>query len=247
MNRQAPQRYQNSNNGLPFPIGADGQYLLYYSNYSDHCKEFINILCKTPYYQQFTKINVSSNVSYPSFIKNVPTIIVPKINRPLVGEEVFQWIEDQSVERSKNKEQGIIPYSPGEMSYDFGDSYSYLDVKDTEQPMEHSFSFVKREDQRIETPEESSFVNTNPEPIKDVSRQPFPQAPQQQHPGGQQIRQNPGGYQGISQRMSQPSNTGSKPPMIPVSSDGDSKNVEDAYNELLARRKMDIPVQQQPM
>lgn len=216
--------------GLPSPIGAEGQYILYYSNYCINCNEFMNILCKTPVYSNFTKINVSSGeTSFPQFVKSVPTIVVPKITRPLVGEEVFKWLEDQSAERVKNEKEGIIPYSPGEMGCGLGDNYSYLDAKDTEQPMEHTFAFIKRGDQKIETPAEDSFVSTKPKPVQDINRTnrpPFPQAPQRQMPQGARPSQGAGG----------------RPPMIPLSSSGDDgKNVEDAYNELLARRKMDTP------
>ena len=118
---------------------------------------------------------------------------------------------------------GIVPYLPDEMGSGLGDNYSYLDVKDIDQPMEHTFAFVKRGDQKIHTPEESSFINTKPKPIKEINRSnrpPLPQAPQRQMP--------------TSHGM------GGKPPMIPQTSSGGEKNVEDAYNELLARRKMDV-------
>ena len=236
--QRSPQIYQErmptqDNKGLPFQIGAEGNYIMYYSNYCINCKEFMTILCKTPLYSQFTKINVSGNTSFPSFVKSVPTIVVPKIPRPLVGEEVFKWLEEQSVKRVKNENQGIIPYSPGEMGSGLTDTYSYLDAKDTEQPMEHTFSFIKREDQKIDTPPEESFVNTKPKPVQEISRRPFPQNPQGQAPFE------------TPQDAPRPSHsTGSKPPMIPLSSsDNDGHNVEDAYNELLARRKMDLTTQ----
>jgi hypothetical protein len=231
--RQRSQQRPQLQEGLPFQIGAEGQYILYYSNYCINCKEFMTILCKTPIYSNFTKINVSGNVSYPNFVKSVPTIIVPKVQRPLVGEEVFKWLEEQSVERVKNENQGIIPYSPGEMGSGLTDNYSYLDAKDTEQPMEHTFSFIKRSDQKIETPPEDSFVNTKQKPVQPVSRQPFPQNPQRQTPF-ETPPSEPRPSQGV----------GAKPPMIPLSSGGDDgKNVEEAYNELLARRKMDLTSQ----
>lgn len=236
-NMYPQQRYakQNSNtNELPFQIGSEGQYILYYSNYCINCKEFMTILCKTPVYSNFTKVNVSSNMSYPSFVKSVPTIIVPKIQRPLVGEEVFKWLEDQSVERVKNEKQGIIPYSPGEMGSGLADSYSYLDAKDTEQPMEHTFSFIKRNDQKIETPPEESFVNAKQKPVQPSNRQPFPQNPQRQEI-----------FETSNNEPRRSNGIGAKTPMIPLSSGGDdSRNVEDAYNELLARRKIDADVPQ---
>lgn len=214
--RNPRQTYQQ-----PFTLGAEGQYILYYSNYCINCKEFINILCKNPIYSSFKKINVSNkNVSFPSFVKSVPTILVPKVKKPLVGKEVFEWLENLSSKKSLTQ-NGITPYSPGEMSSGLGDNYSYLDFKDTDQPMEHTFAFVKRGDQKINTPDESSFITTKPKPIKEINRSnrpPMPQAPQRQ--------------------MQQSQGMGGKPPMIPQTSSGGETNIEDAYNELLARRKM---------
>jgi hypothetical protein len=208
-------------------IGEEGKHILYYSNYCINCKEFMNILCKNPIYSDFVKINVS-NTRFPSFVKSVPTIIVPKISRPLVGEEVFKWLEDMSVTKIQNEKERIVPYSPGEMGCGFGDNYSYFDLKEEEQPMEHNFVYIKRDDHKIETPSEESFINTNPKSkndnINSSTREPFPQAPQRQSPNDRPS-------QGI----------GGRPPMIPQSSSGDNKNVEDAYTELLARRKTDVP------
>jgi hypothetical protein len=225
--RQPPQQIlQPGYSELPSPIGTEGQYILYYSNYCINCKEFINILCKSSVYSNFTKINISSrNINFPSFVKSVPTIVVPKVIKPLVGKEVFQWLENLSSKQSKKQQVGITPYSPDEMSAGLGDNYSYLDVKDTDQPMEHTFAFVKRGEQKINTPAEESFISTKPKPIKEINRMnrpPLPQAPQRQ--------------------MAQSHGLGGKPPsMIPQSStSGEDKNVEDAYNELLARRKLNV-------
>lgn len=207
----------NSNNGLPFRIGAENQYILYYSNFCINSKEFMNILCKTELYSKFTKINVS-NTSFPPIIKSVPTIIVPRVSRPLVGIEVFKWLEKQSEQKSQNiQQQGIIAYSQ-EMNSDMGDNYSYLDSSDKNQPMEHTFHFISRPEQKIQTPSEESY--STKEPKVDMNIQKRDLYPQQKQP----IQQSSYG----------------KPPLVPVNStDSENTNVENAYNELLARRKLD--------
>lgn len=223
---QNPQyRPQQNLYGLPLAIGSDNQYILYHSNeYSNYCKEFTALLCKTPDFQKFTKIDVcDKSINIPPFVKSVPTIIVPKINRPLVGDEAFKWLEDKSKSRIINEKKSITPYSPGEMACDMGDNYSFLDIKDTEQPMEHTFSYIKRNDQKINTPDEQDYSSAKPKTVRGVNssnRTPFPQAPQRQAP-----------------TSGQPS---LRPPMIPSSSSDENLNVDDAYNNLLSRRKMDI-------
>jgi glutaredoxin-related protein len=224
------QQMQQRSQSQPVRLGAEDQYILYYSNYCINCKEFMNMLCKTPVYNKFTKINVSEGVvNIPPFVKSVPTIIVPNSSKPLVGEDVFKWLEEKSEQRMNSVDQSILPYHPDEMDGVLGDNYSYLDIKDTDQPMEHNFVYIKKGDQKIETPPEESFISTKPKASQDINstnRPPFPQAPQRQMPQGIQ-----------SQGASLVS------PMVPQSSGGigggDGKNVEDAYNELLARRKID--------
>jgi len=121
------QQLNRQPSNMPSQFGSEGKYILYYSNYCINCKEFMNILCKNPIYSEFVKINVS-NTSFPSFVKSVPTIVVPKIGRPLIGEEVFKWLEDLSATKIQSEKESIIPYSPGEMGCGFGDNYSYFDL-----------------------------------------------------------------------------------------------------------------------
>lgn len=225
--QQPGRQFSRQSSNVQSQGGEEEKYILYYSNYCINCKEFMNILCKNSIYSKFVKINVS-NTSFPSFVKSVPTIVVPKVARPLIGEEVFKWLEDLSENKLQSEKEGIIPYSPGEMGCGFGDNYSYFDLKEEEQPMEHNFVYIKRDDYKIETPSEESFINTNPksknDSINSSTREPFPQTPQRQAP---------------HDRPSQ--GVGGRPPIVPQSSSGDGKNVEEAYNELLARRKTDVP------
>jgi hypothetical protein len=216
MQRNQPMQPQINQQSVK--IGAENQYILYYSNYCINCKEFMNILCKNPLYNKFKKINVSDgSANIPPFVKNVPTILVPNYNHPLVGEDVFKWLEESSEKRMNNLDQTIIPFHPDEMDCGLGDNYSYLDIKDNEQPMEHNFVYIKKGDQKIETPPEESFDDTKLKSQDTSNRQPVPQRQMSNIPN---VLTNP-----LSS------------PIIPQSSVNDKTNVEDAYNELLARRK----------
>lgn len=203
------------------------QYILYYSNYCLNSKEFINILCKTSYYDKFKKINISApNTARPGFLRHVPTIIVPGADRPLSGEEVFRWLETQTEERNGTEGNNeIMPYLPGEMGTEMGSVYSYLDIKDTEQPMEHQFVFIGRPEEKINTPNKEEFVDAKPQPIQGVdmtNRPPLPQALQHQ------LQHTPGV---------------TRPPMIPQStgSDHNKDDFDKAFNDLVSRRKMETP------
>jgi len=215
---------------LPFTIGSSNNYMLYYSNFCINCKDFINVLCKNPIYSRFIKINVSAKTNFPPFIKSVPTILVPGYTKPLVGREVFNWLENLSKKETKKQNKDIIPYSPGEMGCSMSDNYSYIDFKDADQPMEHSFVFVKKGEQKINTPSEDTYVDTNPRRIKggisERKRIPFPQ--------GLQNKSLSNSSENIYQQ-----NTSSNR-ITPTISNNNNNSVEDAYNDLLSRRKIDM-------
>lgn len=230
---QQPQQVQaQTYDGLPYPPGTKNQFILYYSNYCGNCKEFMNNLCKTEYYQRFVKIDITSSSNRPKFIKFTPTIVVPEIPKPLIGEDAFNWLEKMSEEKEKEKPEGVQPYHPMEMGSST-DAYSYLGTEDTEQPMEHSFVFIKREEEKINTPQKRDFEN-NLKPVRGdtgmSNRAPLPQMPQMTLPENQV---------GMARKMSN----------VPVpqssNNEGDKESVKQAYEDLLNRRRIEVaPVRQ---
>ena len=71
--------------------------VLFYSNNCDHSKKFLIDLMKSNVNDLVRKICVESKgVKIPSVIKNVPTLVARGINRPLVGEQVFAWLENEN-------------------------------------------------------------------------------------------------------------------------------------------------------
>lgn len=232
------QRYQTQNqnyDGLPMRPGSKGQYILFYSTYCGNCNEFLNILCKRQdIYERFKMINISApNSPKPGFLRHVPTIVVPGVDRPLAGEEVFQWLENQADEQAKKGEtkEGIQPYLPNEMGMGMGNDYSYIDIGDTDQPMEHSFVFISRPEEKIRTPDEKDFVNAKPPRVQGVD-----------------MSNRPPLMQGVQHSALPPP---SKMPssIIPQSSGSLSEDKEDvsrAYDELRKRREMDMTQMQPP-
>jgi hypothetical protein len=201
---------------------SDNPYKLYYSDFCLHSKKFLQQLCKTPFYDKFEKINVSAGTHMlPPYVQKVPTIEVPSSATALVGDQVFEWLEAKSA-ASGPKSGEIQPYMPDEMGYGMGDSYSYLDVDETEQPMEHGFAFVGRPDQAINTPAEEEFGEPRQKAaeVNSRTRPPMPQVPQMQ-----------------------PQAPMGRGPIIPQSGGGPmgKKNMKQAYEQLLARRQQDMP------
>jgi hypothetical protein len=90
-NRGRPDPESSNSNDKKKELGV-----LFYSNNCDHSKTFITNLMKTKLNDFVRKICVDgSNVKIPSVVKSVPTLIARGINRPLVGDQVFAWLENE--------------------------------------------------------------------------------------------------------------------------------------------------------
>jgi len=148
-------------------------YILFYSNYCNFSKKFVQELYKTEFYEKFQKVCVDKNPRIPKEITMVPTIIVPRLQKPLVAEEAFHWLNgmkqmvlqqqetpQNQPQQGKSEEKGDptnLNYSMGAVTAysntmdGFSDSFSFLS---NESPLEHSFSFLGGNDQKIATPQE---------------------------------------------------------------------------------------------
>jgi hypothetical protein len=78
-------------------------FVLFHSNYCQHCKDFIEKLQKVGggLYQKFTLICVDNNQSIPKSIQSVPTILVPSHEHPLTDSSVFMWLDTLASNFSK--------------------------------------------------------------------------------------------------------------------------------------------------
>jgi len=161
-------------------------HILFYSNYCNNCKEFIQQLYKSPFFEKFKKICVDNNPKIPKEITSIPCIIVPRITRPLVGTEAFHWLRgmnqvhlaeqeklvnttasNQAHGGNQKKLDNGIPDGGGDptnLNYamgsvtaysgtmgGFSDNFSFIG---SDSPMEHSFSFLGENDQKIYTPQD---------------------------------------------------------------------------------------------
>lgn len=159
-------------------------YILFYSNYCANCKEFIQQLYKSQFFEKFKKVCVDNNPKVPQQIISIPTIIVPRMMKPLVGTEAFHWLrgmnqihlreeETKINSNASNQAQNGQPKAEGQtsdptnLSYamgsvtaysgtmgGFSDDFSFIG---NENPQEHSFSFLggNGNGAKIYTPQEN--------------------------------------------------------------------------------------------
>ena len=164
-------------------MNSPDTYLLFYSNYCANCKEFIQQLYKSPFFDKFKRITIDNNQNIPKEITAVPCIIVPKIAKPLTGTEAFRWlrgmnqiflqekekaVSNQANDKAQNSEPPKVEgqtgdptninYAMGSVSAysgtmgGFSDNFSFIG---NENPMEHSFVFLGKGNDQINTPQEN--------------------------------------------------------------------------------------------
>jgi hypothetical protein len=159
-------------------MNSPDTYLLFYSNYCANCKEFIQQLYKSPFFDKFKRIMIDNNPNIPKEITSVPCIIVPKIPKPLSGTEAFRWLRGMNQIFLQEKEKATsnqpapeapkidgqtgdptnLNYAMGSVSAysgtmgGFSDNFSFIG---NENPMEHSFVFLGKGNDQINTPQEN--------------------------------------------------------------------------------------------
>ena len=111
---------------------------LYYSNYCVFCKELLAAIQKSPI-QSEIKLVCIEQVPPPPFINNVPSLIIEN-QQLLVGEQVFQWLEQISQKMSQSGEP--VPWHCAEMGSSFSDNYSFISEGSEKKAMHHSYSYL---------------------------------------------------------------------------------------------------------
>jgi hypothetical protein len=95
--------------------------VLFYSNSCEHSKKFLIGIMKTNFNDLVRKVCVDKrDVKIPSIVTDVPTLIARGINRPLVGEQVFAWLENET-------SKGAVNEDIKSFSFSCKDNFTFLD------------------------------------------------------------------------------------------------------------------------
>lgn len=132
----------------------NNKIVLFYSNKCQHSKDALEIINKNNL--NILTVSIESGIKLPSFLKVVPTLIVPNIKMPLEGSNVFEWMKKYIQQNTSSVPQArqtpqltepskptpntgeIKPYFSNEMT-GFSDNYSYIG---NESPMDHTYQFL---------------------------------------------------------------------------------------------------------
>ena len=125
------------------------KYVLYGSGMCKNTKEFITQLSQYPNLNKLVmKIDIhDKRYKIPSNVKSIPSLIVPNINEPLVGDMAFTWLSQQKqqvgkgVASAQDKPSGPGGFSDWNGDFSSGslsDNFSYLDGSN----IVHNFEFL---------------------------------------------------------------------------------------------------------
>jgi hypothetical protein len=143
--------------------------ILFYSEYCIHSTNFINTLMKhQELYESFIRISIDVDTNTrqrPKVfydiqnelnikITEVPTVITPGPEYILAGADAFDWLEFQ-MNKLKETSKDIEGFNSMEMG-SFSDSYSTYGSSDLYDAKEQTFKFIGKNDDKIETPPETS-------------------------------------------------------------------------------------------
>lgn len=159
--------------------------ILFYSEYCNFSKTFINNMLKHPeIFEEFIRINIDidpeTNQRPFIFYKiqqelnhkivEIPTIITHNGEYVLTGVEAFKWLDYQVESLKKTKD--VSGFNPIEMG-SFSDSYSTFGSNDLYAATEQCFKFLNKDDDKINTPVEDSPMSQDEYSRKQRERENF--------------------------------------------------------------------------
>lgn len=161
--------------------------ILFYSNKNKNCQSLLKLMQIENMLHYFKCINIDENMDkIPSQIKSVPTAVISSLNKILVGNEIFAFINNirinhqnmaknnrediqinqinqqnqlnqQNNKAKENNLQSIIGYIPNEMN-GFSDKYAYRLIDNYQQ---HNFVQYNETPTSIVTGKELNKIKVN--------------------------------------------------------------------------------------
>jgi hypothetical protein len=123
---------------------SEKNYTLFYSNYCNFCKQFLQKLNQLELKKEFSFYCVDNNRA-PPYVRSTPTLLLRNEHKNLKGKDAFDWIE--AYIKNKEKNSNPLAWHPEEMGSSMSDNYSFLNKDESskgngESSISHSFSFL---------------------------------------------------------------------------------------------------------
>uniref|UniRef100_A0A6C0LYQ3 Glutaredoxin domain-containing protein n=1 Tax=viral metagenome TaxID=1070528 RepID=A0A6C0LYQ3_9ZZZZ len=125
--------------------------LLFYSNKCEYCQQLLKTI-KDNHLTGFKFIDVDK-IRVPDSITQVPTLAIKSYNKPLVGKQVFDWIESQdyfnqitnNIKTRTSNKQPVVDNSLAYSKLKKSDNFTSLDEKQPDETIHvdvnHGYNF----------------------------------------------------------------------------------------------------------
>jgi hypothetical protein len=125
-------------------VRGSGPHILFYSNKCNWCKAFLEELKQTPLTSQFKYVCCDPSPTrpkLPSYLKEVPTIVIQGDPEPKATSEAFNWlsIEKMKLETEANRNRGGGSGQQGQQDSEF-DAWNPLEHTSFSKGMAYSFN-----------------------------------------------------------------------------------------------------------
>lgn len=155
-------------------------HICFYSSRCEWSKAFLEEISKSSYHTLFRFICVDpgpNRPALPSWLKQIPTLVISGESEPRVDSEVLNWLYEQKMRDGAGNKSGggggvasgpvePEPYLDMEMGGGFSDSYSFIGADTSAQGnggmhenMRHNFTYLNGGD-GVSTREASNFQTT---------------------------------------------------------------------------------------
>ncbi len=124
-------------------VRGNGPHVLFYSNKCNWCKAFIEELKQTPFVNQFKYVCCDPSPSrgkLPSFLKEVPTIVIAGDPEPKVTNEAFNWLSFEKMKVNNSKQKTTNSSDPTPESSGEPDAWNPLEFTSFSKGLGYSFN-----------------------------------------------------------------------------------------------------------
>ncbi len=128
---------------------------LFYSNYCQHSKRFLEQLNKAGLQNTLSMCCIDDpNINLPPFVQSVPTLYLSNERKVLVDDDLFTWLNNIVGQQNSQSSTSVLTnaditgsidimaFHKGEMGSSFSDNYSFISEGSEKTAMHHSYSYL---------------------------------------------------------------------------------------------------------
>ena len=88
-------------------------HILFYSNRCQHSQQFIQLLKQVGIAEEITQVCIDHTPRHriPGTVKSVPTLVIAGSLTPLVGDQAFLWLQEESRKKQEQRKQQAQQYA----------------------------------------------------------------------------------------------------------------------------------------